>query len=465
MRYLALACDYDGTIAHHGHVDEPTLAALERFRASGRKLILVTGRRLDDLFTTFPHAHLFERLVVENGALLYQPDTREERPIAPPPPPELVLALQERGVAPMDIGRSILATWEPHEVAALAAIRDLGLEWQVIFNKGAVMLLPPGVNKASGLTAALKELGLSPHNVVAVGDAENDSALLQMSECSAAVANALPTILDHADIRTANSHGAGVAELIDQILADDLAPLEGRLVRHHLLLGLRPDGTELKIPPYDSSILLAGPSASGKSTIAAAFMERLVEHRYQFCAIDPEGDYEGFKDAMVLGESQRPPTVGEVLRLLAAPEENAVVNLVGLPLADRPGFFQTLLPALLEMRARTGRPHWIILDEAHQLLPVSWQPAGQALDRVLMITAQLDQVALALLGTVNTMIATGQAPAEPIRRFCTLAGREVPSFEAPALSLGEVLVWRLASDAVPFPIRVVSGKSERFPHK
>ena len=30
MRYLALATDYDGTLAHHGDVDTPTLAALER---------------------------------------------------------------------------------------------------------------------------------------------------------------------------------------------------------------------------------------------------------------------------------------------------------------------------------------------------------------------------------------------------------------------------------------------------
>ena len=49
----------------------------------------------------------------------------------------------------------------------------------MIFNKGAVMILPSGVNKATGLAAALEELGLSPHNVVGVGDAENDHAFLE----------------------------------------------------------------------------------------------------------------------------------------------------------------------------------------------------------------------------------------------------------------------------------------------
>ena len=83
MRYLALCCDYDGTIAHHGRVDEPTLAALKRLRESGRKLLLVTGRELDDLQTVFPHLDLFARIVAENGALIYRPETREERLLEP----------------------------------------------------------------------------------------------------------------------------------------------------------------------------------------------------------------------------------------------------------------------------------------------------------------------------------------------------------------------------------------------
>src|SRR5438128_12665455 len=40
MRYAVLATDYDGTLATQGHVDAPTLAALEEVRQSGRKLIL-----------------------------------------------------------------------------------------------------------------------------------------------------------------------------------------------------------------------------------------------------------------------------------------------------------------------------------------------------------------------------------------------------------------------------------------
>ena len=106
---------YDGTLASDGRVDEATLAALERLRQSGRRLILVTGRHLEDLLEVFPQVNLFERAVVENGALLYRPATHEEKALGDRPPEEFVKALQERGVDPLAVGRVIVATWHPHE--------------------------------------------------------------------------------------------------------------------------------------------------------------------------------------------------------------------------------------------------------------------------------------------------------------------------------------------------------------
>jgi hydroxymethylpyrimidine pyrophosphatase-like HAD family hydrolase len=231
MHYLALATDYDGTIAHDGIVDAATLDALRRVKESGRKLILVSGRELEDLFATFDHIDLFDRAVLENGALLYHPATKESRQIVPPPPPELVDALKARGV-PLSVGRSILATVVPHEHAVLAAIRELGVEWHVIFNKGSVMALPSGVTKATGLKPALDELDIPPERVVGVGDAENDHAFMRMCGLSAAVANALPAVKDTADVVTAGPRGAGVAELIDRMLADDLAGVARRPQKH-----------------------------------------------------------------------------------------------------------------------------------------------------------------------------------------------------------------------------------------
>jgi hydroxymethylpyrimidine pyrophosphatase-like HAD family hydrolase len=224
-RFVALAVDYDGTIARHGRVDEPTLAALRRVRDSGRQLLLVTGRELPSLFATFDHADVFDRVVAENGAVLFEPATGREVALAEEPSGPLVQALQAAGVAPLSVGRVIVATVEAHQAAALEAIHTLGLGHQVIFNKGSVMILPPGIDKASGLVVALAELGLEPQRTVAVGDAENDHAFLQLCGFGVAVANALPALKERAHYVTRGERGEGVAEVADILVNDDLRVL------------------------------------------------------------------------------------------------------------------------------------------------------------------------------------------------------------------------------------------------
>jgi HAD superfamily hydrolase (TIGR01484 family) len=227
MSFDILATDYDGTIASQGIVDDATLAALDRFRESGRRLILVTGRELDDLARTFDHFERFELIVAENGALLFWPATGAEKILAESAPAEFVKRLADARVERLSIGRSIVATVEPYDKVVLEAIKDLGLELQVIFNKGAVMVLPSGVNKATGLKAALKELGVRPDSVVGIGDAENDHAFLECCGLAVAVGNALPSLKERAHFTTSRGHGAGVAELIERWLTrglDDLVP-------------------------------------------------------------------------------------------------------------------------------------------------------------------------------------------------------------------------------------------------
>jgi hydroxymethylpyrimidine pyrophosphatase-like HAD family hydrolase len=228
MRYHALACDYDGTLAERGVVAPATTEALERLRASGRKLIIVTGRRLDDLQRVYPQSRAFDAIVAENGAILHTPASRETRLVAQPPPASFVQALRARGIDPLDTGEVIVATRRPNETAVLDEIRASGLELQVIFNKEAVMVLPSGINKASGLAAALADLSLSPLNTVAVGDAENDHALLASCACRVAVGNAIDSLKSEADLVTAGEAGTGVRELVERLLADDLATLAPR---------------------------------------------------------------------------------------------------------------------------------------------------------------------------------------------------------------------------------------------
>ena len=221
MIFDALAIDYDGTIAHDGIVDQFTVDAIRRARGAGLKLVMVTGRELSDLFNIFEHSTLFERIVAENGAVLYDPASRAVQVLAAPPPPALIERLTKENV-PLSVGHSIVATVEPHEHQVLSAIHDLGLEWHVIFNKGSVMVLPADVTKATGLAPALEALGLTHERTVGVGDAENDQAFLRACGVSVAVANALDSVKEMADVVTAGASGAGVTELIDRLLAGEL---------------------------------------------------------------------------------------------------------------------------------------------------------------------------------------------------------------------------------------------------
>lgn len=126
MNFLALATDYDGTLARDGRVEDTTISALERLHASGRKLILVTGRVLDDLLAVFPRHDLFEWIVAENGALLYSPRTQESRLLTEQVPSGLIERLQLRGVTNIGAGQCIVGTWIEHACTVLETLREMG---------------------------------------------------------------------------------------------------------------------------------------------------------------------------------------------------------------------------------------------------------------------------------------------------------------------------------------------------
>ncbi len=223
MDVTALATDYDETLAEEGLVSATTLSALRKLKDSGRRLILVSGRQLPDLGRVFPNFSIFDRVVAENGAILHDPATGNERLLAPAPPPAFVESLRTRGVDPLLVGQSVIGTLVPNEMIVLDEIRRHGLELEIIFNKGAVMVLPSGINKATGLMAALDDLDMPIDGVVAIGDAENDHDLLRRAGFGVAVANALPSLKNTADRITLAPAGDGVTEIIDAILRGDIA--------------------------------------------------------------------------------------------------------------------------------------------------------------------------------------------------------------------------------------------------
>ena len=416
MLYCALASDYDGTLATDGRVDAATMQALEQFKATGKKLILATGRELRDLRAVFEGVRLFNVVIAENGAVLYFPATQEERALAAPPPEEFVAALRAKGVDPLSVGRSVVATWTPNEGMVLDAIRELGLDWQLTFNKGAVMCLPPGINKASGLRAALEDLKLSPHNVVGIGDAENDQAFLSACGCSVAVANALQAVKDTADLKTTASRGAGVAELITGWLSDPAAIFSG-VRKHDIRLGEDiEEGITVSLPSDRGAVLIAGASGVGKTTLTHLLIERMAAGGYQFCIVDPEGDYDDLEHVIHLGDGSRTPSPEDVLSVLDAPRASVAVNLLGIDVPERPVYFSKLMGQISGLRAGTGRPHWLILDETHHLAPNTQDSEHTSLpdnlSSAVFITTRPRNLSRSALRSVGTIVGVGGEAAE-----------------------------------------------------
>ncbi|HEX5931053.1 MAG TPA: HAD family hydrolase [Methyloceanibacter sp.] len=465
MLFIALAVDYDGTLAHDGRVDDAAMAALEKVKKSGRKLILVTGREIADLQRVFSGIEIFDLVVAENGALLFDPAQKKEEPLSPPPSDRFVALLRSRKVAPLSVGRSIVATWEPNETIVLEAIRDLGLELHIIFNKGAVMVLPADINKASGLKEALKRLSLSRYNVVGIGDAENDQAFLSACGCAVAVANALPSVKEKADFVVAD-HGAGVAELAEILTGTDLAGHNTGLGKIQPVIGEDAGGKLRQLKPLDT-VLVTGSSGGGKSTVVTALMEQMIDANLQFCVVDPEGDYAEFP-AVAVGDAKHEPRIPEVMDLLAKPDTSVVVNLLAIDPGERPRYLAGLLPELSKLRIETGRPHWIVLDEVHHCLPANWDPAPvslpQELPAAIAVTVHPEEVAAEFLKMVTTVVGVGEQAKKMIETFCGARGEACGTFpERPDAKHG--LVWTATGGVQAVALRRPKVRQKRHIRK
>jgi hypothetical protein len=272
-----------------------------------------------------------------------------------------------------------------------------------------------------------------------------------------------------ADIVTSTDHGAGVEELIHDLLHDDLRSRTRMLDTRGLLLGATTGESKrtVMLPIHDQSVLVAGPSGSGKSTAITGLLERMADAQYQFCLFDPEGDYESFEPAINLGSPHYVPSANEVLTLLER-MHNVVVNLLGVALDNRPGYVSELVRKLEHLRSDRGRPHWLILDEAHHLFPNETPAGGTLLSEPpkpsLLLTVHPRHMRKEALQSIDIVIAAGKDPHETILGFCRAAELNEPQLQPVTLERGEVLVWFRNSDAAPFIVRFEPGKTEHKRH-
>ncbi len=365
----ALACDYDGTLASQDRIGPVALAALGRARAARLALILVTGRTFFELTRVCECLDLFDAVVAENGAVLYFPRSGVLRDQAPTPSPRLLAELDRRGII-YQVGRVIVGTARTEEARVREALEAAGVDLDLIYNRAALMLLPPGVSKGTGVRHVIRDLGLSSHDVLGVGDAENDLALFDACGFTACPANAVPALKTRADWVFPGEDGEAIAEAITGILEGRL-PI-ARSPRHQIELGWAVETSEaVTIPARGVNVLIHGDPLSGKSWLAGALVERLVARRYAVCVLNPEGDYHVL--ARLSGTAWAEIGNDAALeRLLAQferdPSACVVADLSAVPHARKVRIIEKALAQIHELRDRLGLPHWVVLDEAHYSL-------------------------------------------------------------------------------------------------
>lgn len=382
-----LACGLEGTLAaEDGQVAAETWDALHQAKAAGMSIVLVTSRTWESLSAGEVYAELCEAIVTEGGAVVYFP--RRDTMALPfgRLEPRLLQRLDAASV-PLQRGRSTVSTHLPHDRTILKVLQETGIGVTMEYNRGTMMVLPPGATKGTGLRYALRELGYSPHNVVACGDAENDQSLFEAAELAVAMSNALPHVQAQANAVLPQPNGTGIRALIKDILEGHI-PYHQARPGHRLLLGHEATGDPVCLDSFslvNSNLGIFGASGSGKSWLAGLLVEELLKQEYQVCVIDPEGDYRALgaspQSLLLGGPETQLSVVADVVNFLECSNVSLVLDLSVYEIEERTAYLWDLLRALRGLRARRGRPHWFLIDEVQSFCPTEQsQLTGLILD-------------------------------------------------------------------------------------
>jgi hydroxymethylpyrimidine pyrophosphatase-like HAD family hydrolase len=439
MRYVALAAGFDGTLAKDGRSDARCVDVLRQLSSTGRKLILVTARELRELLEIFPEARIFDYVIAENGAVMHRPAERFSSIMAEAPSETLLRELRLRNVVPLSAGSSIIKTSRDNEAVVVEVLKRLRLDHQVFANGDTLIVLPAEVDKASGVAAALRELGLSPHNLVVIGDAQNDLALFGSAEYSVAVRNADSSLKAAASRVLDREFCDGFLEVACALLKDDL---RDAAPRHHLLVGYDADGNEVKLHPFQDSLLLLGAPGSGKRAVCRMLLEQLDALDYQCCVVaaETELNFASSRGLVTWGSPHDVPRLSDVMRAIEQPDVSVFVNIAGLGVDARVAFTEALLLQLQALHDRTGRPHAIfILDAAAQFLLGSVSRASGPLAETALICAASSSEALSdeVLSGFKQVVHVGEGHADMapgLAHAVTMTFKDVPGIPATLLS-------------------------------
>lgn len=414
MHISVIATDFDGTVSQGDNLHPEVGQALHRWREAGHFSILVSGRPFEFLRELQDRVQLFDLLVAENGAVLYNPRTDEMRLPFGQVPDELLDTLERSGV-PLWRGIAIAGTRLPYDDAVWVASRELDLAIYVETNRNEVMILPPGAGKGAGLLSLLKNEGLSPRNLVAFGDAENDRSFLQVAEIKVAVSNAVENLKAIADYVISETGPAGVRDFIEHYLLNGRSfdfPVRGA---HQFTLGTENEITLNAHDLIDRSVLIAGGSGYNKSWLASQLANHLIEGGYQLLILDPVGDLHALRrqaSCLGLGRDEM-PSLNLVTQLLSETALSLVLDLSSLQAPEEQVLYTSaLLRRVIRAQRQLGRPHWLLIDEAQDLIGGQDNPAQLSLMQsmtslgVCLVTWQPSRLGAAVLDQIDGFMMT-----------------------------------------------------------
>jgi hydroxymethylpyrimidine pyrophosphatase-like HAD family hydrolase len=219
MTKMLIAVDIDGTLFDGVTVAHEAVAALDSARSAGHQVVVVTGRRWEGLDLLIPEVLVLADCVVcEEGGVIVDVASGQVTLLADPVDGDMVAALVDAGVAPLDVGHVVVGAPATF-IDEMSDVRDrFGGARRLVRNKASLALAPDGCDKASGLRAAIAVLGADDRPILAIGDAANDLPMFAAATIAVGVANADDAVRAAGVPLTAASVGLGVAEALQRYL-------------------------------------------------------------------------------------------------------------------------------------------------------------------------------------------------------------------------------------------------------
>ncbi len=419
MHYVAIAAGFDGTLAQEGACDARCIHALRLLSASGRRLILVSGRELRDLLERMPEMGVFDFVVAENGAVLYRPSTRESAILGQAPSELLLHELHRERIGPLSVGNAVIRTPRRNRERVSRTLHRLELDIQLVEDRAALMMVPADVSPVCGVQAALSEMGVSPRNLLAIGDYTADSGLFRFAQCSIAVAHEGTEAKTIADRTTRAQRCDGFLEVASELLSGEAGEVPRR---HRISVHLNDDDKQLMFAPGNDSLVICGTNPAAKAWLCQRIAAEMLSRTYQCCVLTDSITDLGAEIATlranmtVVGSTLVAPRVSDAIAALDMPEISVAVDMAALSDRKRIAFAQELLRQLRNLQHGSGRPHALVLHDRRQIH--ASQPELAALARskglsVVYLATEVMSLPDDLRRAATHVVTLDQASAEP----------------------------------------------------